>query len=103
MCIIDNIKISNKDIEKFCSSNHIKKLSLFGSAVRNELTSNSDIDILVEFDEDNVPGFFDLIYMEKELSSLFNNRKIDLRTMKDLSHYIRDEVLAEAEVLYIET
>ena len=81
----------------------MRKLSLFGSALRNELIPESDIDILVEFDQNNIPGFFALFNMEKELSVLLNNRKIDLRTPKDLSKYIRNDVLKEAEVLYNET
>ena len=81
----------------------MRKLSLFGSALRNELTPESDIDILVEFDQNNIAGFFDLLNMEKELSVLLNNRKIDLRTPKDLNKYIRNDVLKEAEVLYNET
>ena len=103
MRLIDNKKVSMKKIKEYCLRHHITKLSLFGSALRNELTPKSDIDILVEFDHNNVPGFFDLFNMEKELSALLNNRKIDLRTPKDLSKYIRNDVLKEAEVLYNET
>ena len=103
MRLIDNKKVPMKKIKEYCLRHHITKLSLFGSALRNELTPKSDIDILVEFDHNNVPGFFDLFNMEKELSALLNNRKIDLRTPKDLSKYIRNEVLKEAEVLYNET
>ena len=103
MRLIDNKKVSMKKIKEYCLRHHITKLALFGSAIRNELTPESDIDILVEFDQNNVPGFFDLFNMEKELSALLNNRKIDLRTPKDLSKYIRNDVLKEAEVLYNET
>ena len=88
MRLIDNKKVPMKKIKEYCLRHHITKLSLFGSALRNELTPKSDIDILVEFDHNNVPGFFDLFNMEKELSALLNNRKVDLRTPKDLSKYI---------------
>ena len=60
-----------------------------------------DIDMLVEFEPDYVPGFFDLIEMEEELSSMFGGRKVDLRTPNDLSRYFRDDVLAEAEAVYV--
>ena len=64
---------------------------------------SSDIDMLVEFVPDNIPGFFDLIEMEKELSSMFGGRKIDLRTTNDLSKYFRNDVLAEAEAVCVES
>jgi predicted nucleotidyltransferase len=57
--------------------------------------------MLVEFEPDYVPGFFDLIEMEEELSSMFGGRKVDLRTPNDLSRYFRDDVLAEAEAVYV--
>ncbi len=100
MNTLNGFSIPTKGIEVFCNKNHIVKLSLFGSAARNKLTLNSDIDILVEFNKNNIPSFFDLFYMEEELSLMFNTKKIDLRTIKDLSNYIREEVLKEAKVLY---
>lgn len=95
-------KISKENITNFCKKHNIKKMSLFGSVLRNELTSDSDIDILVEFDKNNTPSFFDLYEMEQELSQYFNGRKIDLRTPADLSKYFRKDVLEKAEVLYSE-
>jgi predicted nucleotidyltransferase len=59
--------------------------------------------LLVEFDADYVPGFFDLIEMEEELSSIFGGWKVDLKTPDDLSKYFRDDVLAEAEAVYLES
>jgi predicted nucleotidyltransferase len=97
------VKVSKRKIVEFCKQNHIQRLSLFGSILRNDFARTSDIDILVEFEPNNVPGFFNLIKMEKELSSLFNGRKVDLRTYSDLSRYFRDDVLAEAETVYIES
>ncbi len=60
----------------------------------------SDIDVLVEFEPGHVPSFFRLFDLETELSALFGGRKVDLRTPEDLSRYLRDEVMAEAEVAY---
>ena len=96
------IKISRPKIAEFCRRNHIRSLSLFGSVLRDDFTQDSDIDMLVEFDPAHVPGLFTLVRMEKELSSVFNGRKIDLRTPKDLSRYFRDDVLKTAEALYVE-
>jgi hypothetical protein len=97
------LKASKKrKIVEFCKRNHIRSLSLFGSILRNDFSRSSDIDVLVEFEIGYVPGFFDLIEMEEKLSSMFGGRKVDLRTPNDLSRYFRDDVLTEAEAVYIE-
>ena len=97
------LKVSKRKIVEFCKRNHIRSLSLFGSILHNDFSRSSDIDVLVEFEIGYVPGFFDLIEMEEELSSMFGGRKVDLRTPNDLSRYFRDDVLAEAEAVYIES
>ena len=96
------IKIPRQKLVDFCKRNHIRSLSLFGSALRDDFTHTSDIDLLVEFDPAHVPGFFALVQMEARLSSMFNGQKVDLRTPQDLSRYFRDDVLAMAEALYVE-
>jgi len=98
------LKVSKKrKIVEFCKRNHIRSLSLFGSILHNDFSRSSDIDVLVEFEIGYVPGFFNLIKMEEELPSMFGGRKVDLRTPNDLSRYFRDDVLAEAEAVYIES
>ncbi|GFE71229.1 nucleotidyltransferase family protein [Chroococcus sp. FPU101] len=94
------IKIPQEQIIKFCQHYHIRKLSLFGSVLREDFTTQSDIDFLVEFEPNKTPSFFTLARMEQELSDLINGRKIDLRTPQELSHYFRDRVLTEAKVIY---
>ncbi len=84
----------------FCLRNHVRQLALFGSVLRDDFRSDSDVDVLVEFERGHVPGFFGLARMERELSELFGGRAVDLRTPEDLSPYFRDEVVAAAEVLY---
>ena len=91
-----------EDLAAFCRQNHIRKLSLFGSVLRSDFTDQSDVDVLVEFDSDHVPGFFGLARMERELSAMFAGRKVDLRTPEDLSRYFRDEVVRTAKVQYVE-
>ena len=95
-----NKLISNKRLIKFCKDNHIKKLSLFGSALSDSFNYESDVDLLVEFESGHVPGLFKLVEMEEEISPLFDGRKIDLRTPNDISRYFRSDVLESAEVLY---
>jgi len=87
-------------IEDFCRRHHITKLSVFGSYLREDFGPASDIDFLVEFDPEHIPGLLGIAGMEIELSELLNCRKADLRTPEDLSRYFRDEVKAQAEVLY---
>jgi predicted nucleotidyltransferase len=87
------IEIPRDKIAEFCKRNRIRKLSLFGSALRGELRKDSDIDMLVEFQVGDAPSLFDLARMERELSTLVGGRKVDLRTPQDLSRYFRDEVL----------
>lgn len=84
----------------FCRRNHIRRLSLFGSVLREDFGPESDVDVLVEFAPDHVPGFFRLAALERELSGLLGNRKVDLRTPEDLSRYFRQQVLASAHVVY---
>ncbi len=92
---------TDKDrIADFCRRHHITRLAIFGSAPRDDFGSDSDVDVLVDFEPGHVPGFFRLFDMEDELSALFNGRKVDLRTPQDLSHYFRDKIIAQAEVQY---
>lgn len=81
--------------------NHICRLSLFGSILRGDSTPDSDIDFLIEFDPDHIPGLIRLAGMEIELTEILG-RKVDLRTPEDLSPYFRKEVLDSAEVQYAE-
>jgi predicted nucleotidyltransferase len=92
------IDIPKDRIADFCRRNHIRRLALFGSVLRDDFRPDSDIDVLVEFEPDARVGlrFFAL---EEELSEILG-RKVDLNTPGFLSDYFRDEVLAEAEVQY---
>jgi len=92
-------RISRDQLVAFCRRHHIKKLSVFGSAIRGQLRPDSDIDLLVEFEPDHTPGLFSIIRMEMELTETLG-RKVDLRTPDDLSQYFRDEVMANAELQY---
>ncbi|MBO1049447.1 MAG: nucleotidyltransferase family protein [Dolichospermum sp. DEX182a] len=92
------INLSQEEINHFCQSYSIRKLSLFGSVLRDDFTKESDVDVLVEFEPGKTPGL-DIITMEDELSSIIN-RQIDLRTLADLSRYFREQVLIEAMVIY---
>jgi predicted nucleotidyltransferase len=95
------IEFPKEEIEEFCKKHYIRKLSLFGSALRDDFTSESDLDILVEFDPAHIPGLIRLAGMELELGEILG-RKIDMRTAQDLSRYFREDVLSSAKVQYAE-
>ena len=95
------IELPKERIEEFCKRHHIRKLSLFGSALRDDFSPESDLDILVEFDPAHTPGFIRLAGMEIELTEILG-RKADMRTAQDLSRYFRDEVLNSSKVQYAE-
>jgi uncharacterized protein len=92
------IEIPTERIAEFCRRNHIRRLALFGSVLRDDFRPDSDVDVLVEFEPDAHVGlrFFT---MEQELGQLLG-RKVDLNTPGFLSRHFRDRVLAEAEVQY---
>jgi len=92
-------KIPKDKLAEFCKKNNIKKLSLFGSALHGTLGPDSDIDLLVEFEEGHTPGLFSIVRMEMELAEALG-RKVDLRTPGDLSRYFRDEVVRNARLEY---
>jgi uncharacterized protein len=95
------ISIPSQKLTEFCRRHHIRKLALFGSVLREDFRSDSDIDVLVEFEPGRVPGlaFFD---MEAELSEILG-RQVELHTPGFLSRHFRDMVMEEAEVQYVGT
>jgi uncharacterized protein len=97
-----SINMPADKIAEFCKRNGIRKLSFFGSALRDDFRQDSDIDLLVEFREGVTPSLLDLSRMERELSVILGKRKVDLRTPAELSRYFRDEVLSTASVQYAE-
>ncbi len=96
-----NLTIPKDKITDFCRRHHIRRLSVFGSALRDDFTADSDVDVLVEFEKAHVPGF-DFFDMEAELSKLLA-RKVELHTPNFLSRYFRETVLSEAEVQYVKS
>jgi predicted nucleotidyltransferase len=94
------LPIDREAIAEFCRRHHIRKLSLFGSILREDFRDESDVDVLVEFEPDHVPGFIALHDMEAQLSSLLGGRTVDLVTERFLNRRIRERVLATAEPQY---
>ena len=89
-------------IAEFCQRHHIRRLALFGSALREDFTLDSDIDVLVEFEPGTRVGMIRLAGIELELSGILG-RKVDINTPGFISKYYRAEVLAEAVDQYVAT
>ncbi len=86
-------------IREYCEKQPIRRLSVYGSAARNELTLESDIDLLVEYMPDARIGLFDMGGHLMDLSEIID-RRLDLCTPNGLSPYIRDDVLESARLIY---
>ena len=97
---LDLAQLPHAEIEALCREHHIRRLALFGSALRDDFTADSDVDVLVEFEPDARIGFFTLVGIEDELTQIVG-RKVDLRTAQCLSRYFREQVLAEAKEIYV--
>jgi predicted nucleotidyltransferase len=94
------ISIDHAGLAALCRRHHIRRLSLFGSVLRPDFRPDSDVDMLVEFEPGEVPGFFALYDIEVELSKLVGSRKVDLVTQGSLHPRLRDGIIASAEVEY---
>jgi hypothetical protein len=97
----DRLSWEPSALAALCRRHGIRKLSLFGSELKGAATPDSDVDLLVEFEEDARPSLFDMAQIEIELSELLAGRKVDLRTAAELSRYFRDEVVRTAQVQYV--
>lgn len=95
-----NITIDHERIVGFCRRNRVRRLSFFGSVLRDDFGPASDIDVLVEFEPEATVGYFSMSRMEQELTEMLG-RRVDLRTPKELSRHFRDQVLADAQEEYV--
>ena len=94
------IAVPKEQIAEFCRRHHIRRLALFGSVLRHDFRPDSDVDVLVEFKPGKTPGWA-FFAMQDELSELLG-RSVDLNTPMCLSPYFRNEVVKEAEAVYVE-
>jgi len=95
----NNVCVPHELLAEFCRRRHIRRLALFGSVLREDFTSSSDVDVLIEFEPGHVPGL-EFFRMERELSELLG-RKVDLNTPAFLGSAFREQAMAEAEVQYV--
>jgi uncharacterized protein len=93
------IRVDRDEVAEFCRRHHIRRLAFFGSVLRDDFRSDSDVDVLVEFEPEYRLGLFELIRMQQKFSKMIG-READFRTPEDLGRYMRDRVMAESEVQY---
>jgi uncharacterized protein len=96
-----NLNVDPATLSRLCRQHRIGRLALFGSQLKGTATSESDIDLLVEFEPDARPTLLDMAQIEIDLSQAMGGRKVDVRTPQDLSRHFRDEVMRTAEVQYV--
>jgi len=96
-----NIKLDSQKLAEFCRRHRIRRLSLFGSVLRDDFQFDSDVDVLVEFQPGYTPGL-QFFALDEELSPIFGGHKVDLATPASLYPRIRKRVLESAEVVYAE-
>ncbi len=94
------IEIPEPAIREFCVRNHIQRMAFFGSLLRDDFTPESDVDVLIEFEPGHCTGLIAFAGLENALSELLG-RNVDLNTSASLSPYFREQVLAEAENVYV--
>lgn len=97
---IGPIDVAQDRVAAFCRRNGVRKLAVFGSVLTDRFSDASDVDLLVEFDPGERVGYLRMAAMERELSTMFGGRKVDLRTPQELSRYFRDEVVRTAVIQY---
>lgn len=92
------IPIPQDRIREFCRRHGIDKMWLYGSALTDRFTTDSDIDLLVQFGGDKNPGW-GFYALHEELEPIWG-RKVDLYTPEDFRPSRRAEVLSQAKLIY---
>ena len=98
-----NVEASQEEVAAFCERWQVTQLAIFGSALREDFGPESDIDLLVSFEEGARHTLFDMVRMEEELKAIFG-RKVDLISRRGIErspNYLRRKAILEsAELLY---
>lgn len=95
-----NLQVDKEALATFCRKYNLQRLAFFGSVLRDDFQAESDVDVLVAYAPDCVPGLIALAGMEEELSAILG-RKADIRSAGDLSYRFRNDVLREAQDQYV--
>jgi len=94
-----HVVVDRNAIAELCRRHHIRELALFGSVLRDDFRPDSDVDVLYEFEPGQTVGFR-IFRIEEELSALLGGRAVDCVPKQHLNRWLKDRVLATAEVVY---
>jgi len=94
-----DIEIALDELEALCRRFYVQELALFGSVLRDDFQTESDIDVLVEYVPVAKIGFFEHLDLQDELEAVFG-RKVDLVPKAGLKNRIKQSVLDSSRVLY---
>ncbi len=93
------ITMPQDELAAFCRRNHIRKLALFGSVLRDDFWDDSDVDVLVEFEPGHISDLIRFAEMQDDLSAIMGY-PVDLNTAGFVSRRFRQKVLNTAQVVY---
>jgi hypothetical protein len=95
------IDIPQKQVVDLCRRHHVRRLSLFGSVTHDDFSPQSDVDVLVEFEEGNGPSLAGLVHLQDELSGIFGQRPVNVATPSILRNpYRRKAILKNLTPIY---
>jgi hypothetical protein len=97
--LLHAIELPRDEIVAFCRRHRVRRLSLFGSVLRDDFRRDSDLDVLIEFEPGAGAGLIRLAGMEIELGELVG-RKVDLNTPGNFRPPLRDSIIVQSEVVY---
>ena len=99
-----HIEISNDNIVEFCQRNHICSFAFFGSVLRDDFGPDSDVDVLVEFEDVYSPSLMELASIENELTKVLGHKAdmVERCSVEQSKNYIRRRhVLESLEAVYV--
>ena len=99
----NGVNLEYSDIVMLCRKYHITKLSIFGSAIRDDFKVSSDIDILVKYENYiDKNQLYDFIYIRDDFKKILK-RNVDVVDIDELTNPIRRKrILSTAEVIYVD-
>ena len=96
----NGISLDEDEIKRLCVKYHLTELSVFGSAIRDDFNDDSDVDILVSFDENSHSTLMDILDLKDFFTNLLN-REVDIVEKEGLSNPFRKKsILSTKEVIY---
>ena len=98
-----NVEASREEVAAFCERWQVMQLAIFGSVLREDFGPDSDVDLLVSFEDGARHTLFDMVRMEEELKTIFG-REVDLiervGVERSRNHIRREAILQSAETIY---